>query len=142
MLKHKSQTLNNLLGEVCTAKPLLLRTRPDGAFLSIITNEQLCASNDRKNSLAMARSRYAGFFIFRMPFVSPVATYCRVQNHLIPACVDWGPKVVCRDACRHRKPRTLRKAACGSTTECRPHHKKGEYRCYLRQLFPTQSSWH
>jgi len=49
---------------VCAAEPLLLRTRPDGAFSSIIfvTYEQLCASNDRKNALAMARSRYAEFY--------------------------------------------------------------------------------
>ena len=49
---------------VCAAEPLLLRTRPDGAFLSIIfaTYELLCALNDCKNALAMARSRYADFY--------------------------------------------------------------------------------
>ena len=56
-------TFHSLLG-ACAAEPLLLRTRPDNAFLSIIfvTYEQLCASNDRENALAMARSRYADFY--------------------------------------------------------------------------------
>ena len=49
---------------VCAAESLLLRTRPDGTFSLIIfvTYEQLCASNDHKNVLAMARSRYAEFY--------------------------------------------------------------------------------
>jgi len=47
------------------AEPLLLRTRPDGgAFVSIIfvLQEWLCASNDHKNALAIARARYADFY--------------------------------------------------------------------------------
>ena len=52
---------------VCAAEPVLLRTRPDGALLSIIFNayEKLCASNDRIRvcrALVLAGSRNADFY--------------------------------------------------------------------------------
>ena len=62
-------TLNFGVPGVCAAESLLLRTHPDGAFLSIIfvtyaysMQKGLCASNDRKNALVMVCSRYADFY--------------------------------------------------------------------------------